>query len=66
MEKFRKLFETKKVEKIEENSNSNQENIRSQENIRVTYYQSGFAAAKKATGSPVVLKTCLERCLQFF
>ena len=66
MEKLRNLFETKKVEKIEENSNSNQENIRSQENIRVTYYQSGFAAAKKATGSPVVLKTCLENVYSSF
>ena len=66
MEKLRNLFETKKIEKVEENVNSNQENIRSQENIRITYYQSGVAAAKKATGSPVVLKTCLENVYSSF
>lgn len=36
------------------------------EQIRITYYQSGFAASVKATGKPIVLKACLENLYYSF
>lgn len=38
----------------------------SREQIRITYYQSGFAAAQKATGKPIVLKACLQNVFNSF
>jgi hypothetical protein len=69
MEKLRNLFAVKKEKTIDEETTSNdynQEDIRSQENIRITYYQSGFAAAQKATGKPIVLQACLQNVYNSF
>lgn len=50
--------------KVEENIFENSEEHREQ--IRITYYQSGFAASQKATGKPIVLKACLENVFNSF
>ncbi|PTS95431.1 ABC transporter permease [Flavobacterium sp. HMWF030] len=34
--------------------------------MRITYYQSGFAASIKATGKPIVLKACLQNLYMSF
>jgi hypothetical protein len=63
MEKLRNLFAVKKekqeVEELDFNGNN-------QDAIRITYYQSGFAAAQKATGKPIVLKACLQNVYNSF
>jgi hypothetical protein len=69
MEKLRSLFAVKKETTNSEDSafnDNNQETIRASENIRITYYQSGFAAAQKATGKPIVLKACLQNVYNSF
>ena len=67
MVKLRNLFAVKKEKTVDEDTNNyNQVNIRTQENIRITYYQSGFAAAQKATGTPLVLKACLQNVYNSF
>ncbi|MDX1828753.1 MAG: ABC transporter permease [Lutibacter sp.] len=53
------------------NKQKNEENIyenneEHKEQIRITYYQSGFAASQKATGKPIVLKACLENVYNSF
>ncbi|WP_282032232.1 ABC transporter permease [Winogradskyella eximia] len=42
------------------------ENDDSRDQIRISYYQSGFAAAQKATGKPIVLKACLQNVYNSF
>jgi hypothetical protein len=69
MEKLRNLFAIKKENQKDKELDSDtvvQENIRNQENLRITYYQSGFAAAQKATGKPIVLKACLQNVYNSF
>tara|TARA_B100000678_G_scaffold204024_1_gene171797 strand:- start:8600 stop:9859 length:1260 start_codon:yes stop_codon:yes gene_type:complete len=36
------------------------------EQIRITYYQSGFAASTKASGRPIVLQACLQNLFASF
>lgn len=36
------------------------------EQIRITYYQSGFAASTKASGKPIVLQACLQNLFSSF
>ncbi|ADF51954.1 hypothetical protein [Zunongwangia profunda] len=36
------------------------------EQIRITYYQSGFAASTKASGKPIVLQACLQNLFASF
>lgn len=43
-----------------------EENEEDREQIRITYYQSGFAASIKATGKPIVLKACLQNLYMSF
>ncbi|WP_427874832.1 ABC transporter permease [Flavobacterium sp. MMS24-S5] len=43
-----------------------EENEEDREQIRITYYQSGFAASVKATGKPIVLKACLQNLYMSF
>lgn len=62
MEKLKNLFALKN-DNLKENDNKASD---SQENVRITYYQSGFAAAQKATGKPIVLKTCLDNVYNSF
>lgn len=62
MEKLRNLFAVRKENLKEEETKTNN----NQENVRITYYQSGFAAAQKATGKPIVLKTCLDNVYNSF
>ncbi|MBU2920703.1 ABC transporter permease [Winogradskyella psychrotolerans] len=63
MEKLRSLFAVKK-EKLEDEDLSF--DTKNQDNIRITYYQSGFAAAQKASGKPIVLKACLQNVYNSF
>lgn len=63
MEKLKNLFAVKKEKPEAQELDSNANN---QDNIRITYYQSGFAAAQKATGKPIVLKACLQNVYNTF
>ena len=64
MKPLSQLFSLKKTEDIIQNNSDTKENDREQ--IRITYYQSGFAASIKATGKPIVLKACLQNLYMSF
>ncbi|KIA92718.1 hypothetical protein OA93_22865 [Flavobacterium sp. KMS] len=64
MKPLTQLFSLKKVEETPVNTSEENENDREQ--IRITYYQSGFAASVKATGKPIVLKACLQNLYMSF
>lgn len=64
MKSLTQLFSLKKTE---DSPLSNfDENEEDREQIRITYYQSGFAASIKATGKPIVLKACLQNLYMSF
>ena len=63
MEKLKSLFAVRKEKLKEEELDINDNN---HDSIRITYYQSGFAAAQKATGKPIVLKACLQNVYNSF
>lgn len=58
MKSLKNLFSTKKIDVVEDITVG--DNIEDREQIRITYYQSGFAASIKASGKPIVLKTCFQ------
>ncbi|EZH75764.1 hypothetical protein ATO12_02975 [Aquimarina atlantica] len=62
MESIKKLF-TLKTSKSKVNNIENQEN---REQIRITYYQSGYGAAKKSSGSPITLGVGLHNLYNSF
>ncbi|MCX2681761.1 ABC transporter permease [Galbibacter sp. EGI 63066] len=62
MNAIRQLFTVKKDSK-QSISTYNEED---REQIRITYYQSGFAASTKALGKPIVLKACLQNLFNSF
>lgn len=64
MKPLTQLFSLKKAEETPVNISDENENDREQ--IRITYYQSGFAASVKATGKPIVLKACLQNLYMSF
>lgn len=64
MKSLQQLFSLKKVE--EPQVNAFEENEGDREQIRITYYQSGFAASVKATGKPIVLRACLQNLFSSF
>lgn len=64
MKSLTQLFSLKKVD--ESPKNSIEKNEEDREQIRITYYQSGFAASIKATGKPIVLKACLQNLYMSF
>jgi hypothetical protein len=64
MKSLAQLFSIKKTEDSSLKSFDDNEDDREQ--IRITYYQSGFAAAIKATGKPIVLKACLQNLYMSF
>lgn len=64
MKSLQQIFSLKKVE--EPQSNSFEENEENREQIRITYYQSGFAASVRATGRPIVLRACLQNLFSSF
>jgi len=64
MKSLTQLFSLKKTEdSLITNFDENEED---REQIRITYYQSGFAASIKATGKPIVLKACLQNLYMSF
>jgi hypothetical protein len=63
MGSIKNLFAINKP-KVEENKFESTEDHREQ--IRITYYQSGFAASQKATGTPIVLNACLQNVYNSF
>lgn len=64
MKSLTQLFSIKKPEDSPVKTFDNNEEDREQ--IRITYYQSGFAASVKATGKPIVLKACLQNLYMSF
>jgi hypothetical protein len=64
MKPLQQLFSLKKAEVPQLEKSQNNELDREQ--IRITYYQSGFAASIKATGKPIVLKACLQNLFSSF
>ena len=64
MKSLHQLFSLKKVEEPQQNITPEIEEDREQ--IRITYYQSGFAASVKAMGKPIVLKACLQNLYNSF
>jgi len=64
MKSLQQLFSLKKTEEPQQNAIPEIEEDREQ--IRITYYQSGFAASVKATGKPIVLKACLQNLYNSF
>ncbi|MGO4773664.1 ABC transporter permease [Flavobacterium sp. W22_SRS_FK3] len=64
MKPISQLFSLKKSE--ESSFKIFEENEEDREQIRITYYQSGFAASVKATGKPIVLKACLQNLYMSF
>lgn len=64
MKSLTQLFSLKKIDESPKNDIDENENDREQ--IRITYYQSGFAASIKATGKPIVLKACLQNLYMSF
>jgi hypothetical protein len=64
MKSLQQIFSLKKVE--EPQSQSFEENEEDKEQIRITYYQSGFAASVRATGRPIVLRACLQNLFSSF
>ncbi|MCV9930433.1 ABC transporter permease [Flavobacterium sp. LS1R49] len=64
MKPLAQLFSLKKTEDIPVDTHEENENDREQ--IRITYYQSGFAASIKATGKPIVLQACLQNLYMSF
>lgn len=64
MKSLAQLFSTKKTE--DSALKSFDDNEEDREQIRITYYQSGFAASVKATGKPIVLKACLQNLYMSF
>lgn len=64
MKSLTQLFSLKKKE--ENQINTFEDNQEDKEQIRITYYQSGFAASVKATGKPIVLKACLQNLYMSF
>lgn len=64
MKTLTQLFSLKKSE--DSSAKVFEENEEDREQIRITYYQSGFAASIKATGKPIVLKACLQNLYMSF
>ncbi|MEL1255979.1 ABC transporter permease [Flavobacterium sp. DGU38] len=64
MKPLSQLFSLKKS--TDSSSKLFEENEEDREQIRITYYQSGFAASIKATGKPIVLKACLQNLYMSF
>ena len=63
MESIKKLFTLKKSNfKIHESQDSEED----REQVRITYYQSGYGASTKASGNPVVLRTALHNLYNSF
>ena len=64
MKPLAQLFSLKKAD--DSHLKTSDENEEDREQIRITYYQSGFAASIKATGKPIVLKACLQNLYMSF
>ncbi len=63
MESIKKLFTLKKVNI---KSSFVEDNEEDREQIRITYYQSGYGASTKASGNPVVLRAGLHNLYNSF
>ncbi len=55
---IKKLFAIRKSEEADVVIPATEE--QEEQNVRITYYQSGYGAALKAMGSPLNFKACLE------
>ncbi len=59
---LKNLFTIKKPTQSQEPTEAEED----REQIRITYYQSGFAASMKASGKPIVLQACLQNLFASF
>ncbi len=66
MKQIKDLFNLKRNTEPEINSYNDQNDNDDKEQIRITYYQSGFAASIKATGKPIVFRACLQNLFNSF
>ena len=64
MKSLTQLFSIKKAD--DSPVKTFEDNEEDREQIRITYYQSGFAASVKATGKPIVLQACLQNLYMSF
>jgi hypothetical protein len=64
MKSLKNLFTTKNTDSAP--PITIEDSIEDREQIRITYYQSGFAASIKASGTPIVLKTCFQNLYTSF
>lgn len=64
MNTLQQLFRLKKVEDVDEEEKTDE--VSDREQIRITYYQSGWAASQKATGKPIVLRACFQNLFSSF
>lgn len=65
MKSLKQLFSLKKTDAGSQ-ENLSPDNQEEREQIRISYYQSGWAASVKATGKPLVLKACLQNLYSSF
>lgn len=65
MKSIKQLFSLKKVEDKPQ-INPLQENEEDREQIRITYYQSGYGASIKSSGEPIVLRACYANLYSSF
>ncbi|MCP9201342.1 ABC transporter permease [Gramella sp. GC03-9] len=63
MESIKNLF---RIKDAPVEINDSMETDIDREQIRITYYQSGFAASTKASGKPIVLQACLQNLFSSF
>ncbi len=63
MTSLQQLFSLRKADAPKEEPVTSEED---REQIRITYYQSGWAASLKASGRPIVLKACLQNLFTSF
>lgn len=64
MKSLQQLFSLKKSDS--EIESLTDDKFEDQQKIRITYYQSGFAASIKATGKPIVFRACLQNLFTSF
>jgi len=66
MKSIQQLFSLKKVEESKNSVLDSLDKEEDREQIRITYYQSGWGASVKASGKPITLRACLQNLFSTF
>lgn len=66
MKSIQQLFSLKKAENPQVSSLAILDKEEDKEQIRITYYQSGWGASVKASGKPITLRACLQNLFSSF